>query len=193
MKTSDTLSQAAIGRALGISPASMTKCKHLGMPVHSVEAARAWRAANLDPGRVKGAWPAFCAALPELSLPDFLEAMGEPLDALLEPANLSVADVEAAGRLIDDALAQGNAYAVAVRTHQLREQLRTCNARLDPCLSLRVWLSLHGYRHAEESGFPNGTDMGQLSTGTANALDVACDWDDNALFGWPDGDGSDDD
>lgn len=37
------LSQAAIGRALGLSPASMTKLKKQGMPVDSVEAAQAWR------------------------------------------------------------------------------------------------------------------------------------------------------
>jgi hypothetical protein len=38
-----TLSQAAIGRALGLSPAAMTKLKKKGMPVDSVEAAQAWR------------------------------------------------------------------------------------------------------------------------------------------------------
>ncbi len=47
--TQTTPSQAAIGRALGISPASVTKCKGMGMPVHSVEAARAWREHNIAP------------------------------------------------------------------------------------------------------------------------------------------------
>lgn len=42
-------SQAAIGRALGLSPASVTKCKALGMPTDSVESARAWRQANIRP------------------------------------------------------------------------------------------------------------------------------------------------
>jgi len=37
------LSQAAIARALGLSGASITKLKKQGMPVHSVEAAQAWR------------------------------------------------------------------------------------------------------------------------------------------------------
>lgn len=37
------LSQAAIGRAMDLSPAAVTKLKKLGMPVHSVEAALAWR------------------------------------------------------------------------------------------------------------------------------------------------------
>jgi phage terminase Nu1 subunit (DNA packaging protein) len=40
------LSQAAIGRALGLSQASITKLKGQGMPVDSVESARAWRKAR---------------------------------------------------------------------------------------------------------------------------------------------------
>lgn len=39
-------SQAAIGRVLGLSAASMTKLKKQGMPVDSVESARAWRTAR---------------------------------------------------------------------------------------------------------------------------------------------------
>ncbi len=42
-------SQAAIGRALNLSPASVTKCKRMGMPVDSVDAARTWRAKNIAP------------------------------------------------------------------------------------------------------------------------------------------------
>ena len=40
------MSQAAIGRALGLAPATMTKLKGQGMPVDSVESARAWRTAR---------------------------------------------------------------------------------------------------------------------------------------------------
>ena len=39
-------SQAAIGRALNLSPAAITKLKKQGMPVDSVEAAQAWRMAR---------------------------------------------------------------------------------------------------------------------------------------------------
>ena len=42
------LSQAAIGRALGLSPASMTKLKKQGMPVDSVESAAEWRRRHLN-------------------------------------------------------------------------------------------------------------------------------------------------
>ena len=37
------LSQAAIGRAMNLSPPAITKLKKQGMPVHSLEAALAWR------------------------------------------------------------------------------------------------------------------------------------------------------
>lgn len=40
------LSQAALGRALGLSPSAVTKLKGLGMPVDSVASAQAWREAR---------------------------------------------------------------------------------------------------------------------------------------------------
>ena len=46
--TENALSQAALGRALGLSPAAITKLKGQGMPVHSIEAARAWREERLN-------------------------------------------------------------------------------------------------------------------------------------------------
>jgi hypothetical protein len=64
MKSSERIpSQAAIGRALGLSPASMTKYKQMGMPVDSVEAASTWRlrhvkiTAHKAPMRVAGKLP----------------------------------------------------------------------------------------------------------------------------------------
>lgn len=42
-KQEPTLSQAALGRLLDLSPAAITKLKLQGMPVHSLEAAQAWR------------------------------------------------------------------------------------------------------------------------------------------------------
>jgi anion-transporting ArsA/GET3 family ATPase len=40
------MSQAALGRALGLSPAAITKLKGQGMPVDSVASAQAWREAR---------------------------------------------------------------------------------------------------------------------------------------------------
>jgi hypothetical protein len=45
--------QAAVARELGISPAAITKLKAQGMPTHSADAARQWRAARLHPGRMR--------------------------------------------------------------------------------------------------------------------------------------------
>ncbi len=47
-KTGKTLSQAAIGRALGLAPSTMTKHKAAGMPMDSVESARAWHKAHTN-------------------------------------------------------------------------------------------------------------------------------------------------
>lgn len=43
------LTQAALARALGLSPAVVSRLRRRGMPVDSVEAAQAWRAANVRP------------------------------------------------------------------------------------------------------------------------------------------------
>jgi hypothetical protein len=56
------LSQRKLARALGISPAMVTKHKQIGMPTHSIGAACEWRRRNLDPGLVKNArQPIYCA------------------------------------------------------------------------------------------------------------------------------------
>ena len=47
-------SQNHLAQLLGISGAMASKCAKRGMPVHSVEAARAWRESHLDPARRKG-------------------------------------------------------------------------------------------------------------------------------------------
>ena len=52
---SKPLSQNAIGRALGLSSAAMTKLKKQGMPVDSVESAQAWRKARQNVAQRKPA------------------------------------------------------------------------------------------------------------------------------------------
>jgi len=47
------MSQAALGRALALSGAAITKLKKQGMPVHSIEAAQAWRIARQNIARRK--------------------------------------------------------------------------------------------------------------------------------------------
>jgi len=55
------LSQAAIGRALGLAPSTMTKHKAAGMPMDSVESARAWHKSHTNIAQRK---PASRAMLP---------------------------------------------------------------------------------------------------------------------------------
>ena len=62
-------SQAAIGRALNLSPASMTKLKKQGMPVDSVESAQAWRVARQNVAARKVAPPAVVANMASLPKP----------------------------------------------------------------------------------------------------------------------------
>jgi phage terminase Nu1 subunit (DNA packaging protein) len=47
------MSKRALARALGLSPSAVLKLEARGMPLDSVEAARAWRAVHLDPMRTK--------------------------------------------------------------------------------------------------------------------------------------------
>jgi len=58
------LSQAAIGRAMGLSKAAITKLKYQGMPVDSVESALQWRKANQNIAARK-ALPAGARAFPD--------------------------------------------------------------------------------------------------------------------------------
>lgn len=72
------MSQAALARALGLSAAMVSKLRQRGMPVDSVEQARAWRDANLDPmlvKRVRQANPDAGGAECPVSLPDHVRIM----------------------------------------------------------------------------------------------------------------------
>jgi hypothetical protein len=69
IRPAGTMSQAAIGRALGLSPAAMTKLKHQGMPVDSVEAAQAWREARQNVAARKPVPGASPAAVPLVRRP----------------------------------------------------------------------------------------------------------------------------
>ncbi len=77
-----TPSQAAIARAIGCAKSRITALKAQGMPVHSIEAAIAWRRTHLNPARTKPPPPAPpppSAAL--LTAQDLMEAAGLVLAA----------------------------------------------------------------------------------------------------------------
>lgn len=105
------LSEASIGRALGISPASVTKCKNMAMPVYSVEAARTWRHENITPTMHRYV-KYFAEAAPTephqsgavahaLGLMDIASAAltsGKPIDALVPTLRAALAAVPIADR-----------------------------------------------------------------------------------------------
>lgn len=99
---SRTPTMAEIGRALGLSRQAVHTLSRRGMPVHSVEAAHAWRLAHLDPARRK--------------------AGGDFDRELWVRQRLALAEslMGAAG----DALARGNESAFAVLVPSLREAMR---------------------------------------------------------------------
>lgn len=77
------MSQAAIARALGLSPALVCRYRKRGMPVDDPEAARAWHRANIVPkARATTAPP------PEQPEPAAAGAQGERLDLAQERALL---------------------------------------------------------------------------------------------------------
>lgn len=85
-------SQNAIGRALGLSSAAMVKLKKQGMPVDSVESARAWRQKNIsiaqrNPEPKPAPKPAPVPAPPPAPIepPDSFSAIG--MGTVTEPVN----------------------------------------------------------------------------------------------------------
>ena len=79
------MSQAAIGRVLGLAPATMTKLKGQGMPVDSVESARAWRVArqNIAQRKPEPVKPARSALVAPETPADAGRAGGEQLRDLI--------------------------------------------------------------------------------------------------------------
>lgn len=123
MKRSD------LAALLGISRGMLSRLESRGMPVHSLQAAAAWRQANLHPGRRK--------ALPGAS--------GQRIttdDALA----LALARVEAADMRLRDVLAQPGTDRAALQA-ELRAAMRAVpgRARADVELWLCCWIDLLGF------------------------------------------------
>ena len=98
---SRTPTMAEIGRALGLSRQAVHTLSRRGMPVHSIEAAHAWRLAHLDPARRKAG--------------DFDRELW-----IRQRLALAESLMGAAG----DALARSNESAFAVLVPSLREAMR---------------------------------------------------------------------
>jgi hypothetical protein len=144
------LSQAALGRALNLSGPAITKLKQQGMPVHSVEAAQAWRQARQNIAQRKRS-PVTVSQ--PAAAPSRLSADGVTFDewrtrrerAAALQSELDLA--EQAGRLVDvDELRQVLArhYAAA------RDIALSLGARLAPILAAETdQLTVHQLLDAE--------------------------------------------
>ncbi len=98
-------SQAAVARALGLSPAAISKLKKQGMPVHSAEAAQAWREARQSIAARKPL-PTLATPTPTPVAPSPQDHPGEDYDAArtrreIAEANLAeLKEAEQQGKVI---------------------------------------------------------------------------------------------
>ncbi len=135
------ISQSELARRLGISPPMVTKLKGQGMPVDSVEAADAWRRANVrtrtmaNGSTVMPLPPAPPPAPPDAGLPP---AAGQPVEDLWasrarkEAAEAALAELkleQERRRLVDRAAVEAEHAKFVVRC---REALLQVSARLAP-------------------------------------------------------------
>lgn len=198
------MQQKELANLLGVSPAIVSRHAKRGMPTDTLERAQRWRKRHLEPGRVKG----------NRFTPDH-DPAPEPLPSLPEPLPLpslpevwpGVLDfeIEAAGGLVDAALARGNPYGAAIRTWQLRDLMRQDPGNACPRLSVRVWLALLSFVLREDSAIRHALDLrarldpGEFGARVGGHWDAdevmlhACDFDDVAINGWPEYDDDEDD
>ena len=129
----NTLSQAALGRLLGLSPAAITKLKGQGMPVDSVEAAKAWREARLNVAARKPSPPP--PAFPPISGGDFGDEDFQMARTRREIAEANLAEMREAeleGKLIR---VEAIRAAWAKRISATRDALLQLPHRLAPVLA----------------------------------------------------------
>lgn len=132
-------SQAAIGRALGLSPAAITKLKGQGMPVDSVEAAQTWRLARQNIAARKP----LPADSPLAALPAIDRAPGQRADdeshdqarARRERAEADLAELKLAELRGELVRATAVRAAIARQAAGLREALLQMPSRLVPILA----------------------------------------------------------
>jgi len=195
------MQQKELAALLDISPAMVSRLARRGMPTDTLERAQRWRRRHLEPGRVKGNRAGTGPARAPSRAPQPRPAPARPV------AVVTVASLEAASDLLDGALNRGDQDAKDFRLQRLRELLAQSEPGAAPRLSLRVWVALLGYVMRDESDLWTAPDQGRYLTpgefgqrvcpanpwpASVTMFD-ACDFDGNSIFGWPDGDGADDD
>ncbi|CAG9932434.1 hypothetical protein [Candidatus Nitrotoga arctica] len=193
------MQQKELAKLLGVSTSIVSRHVKRGMPTDTIERAEKWRKRHLEPGRVKGT--RFTSIPNPAPTP---AKLASPPDAEFY---VSMANVEEVADLIDSALTRGNQDTAATRITQLRGLLRQIQNDASMRLSLRVWLALVDYMLHEEAEIRHAPDIWTpLTPGEFGAracpefpwpvqcvLYDACDWDDNAIHGYPEYPGDDDD
>jgi len=119
-----TLSQAAIGRVLGLAPSTMTKHKAAGMPMDSVEAARAWHKAHTNIAQRKPA-SRKVANMPEAQSQDFNRVGGDQFHEMIRAHEVRL-DGSALGEDFDTARTRekiATANLAEIEEAKLRETL----------------------------------------------------------------------
>lgn len=191
------MQQKELAAALGISPAMVSRLKKMKMPTDTVERAQRWRKRHLEPGRIKGArFDPKQATKPTAPKP------ATPDTAAAAVPGVSVADVEAAGAELDDALTTGDQAWADVMLQQVRDSLRQMGLEAEPRLSLRVWVALCDYVLMLDGVLERATNPAELLTPVQfckrwrpdqptyplqnhHILCHACDWHNYAINGWP--------
>lgn len=122
------LTQADIAAALQIDPAMVTRYKARGMPMHSIEAARAWKSRHVRP-RVN---PRACAAAEEsqASIPDYQLSKAVREAAEAQMAQLKLAEQKGEVIRVDAVRAR-----LANILSSTRDSLLQIPARLAPVLA----------------------------------------------------------
>jgi phage terminase Nu1 subunit (DNA packaging protein) len=130
------LSQAAIGRAMDLSPAAITKLKQQGMPVDSVESALAWRMARQNVAARKALPPAVQHMAPPRQ-PVVLsnDESHDQARTRREIAEANLAELKLAELQGDLVRAGAVRTAIAKRAAALREALLQMPSRLVPILA----------------------------------------------------------
>ena len=184
------MQQQELATLLGVSAGMVSRHVKKGMPTDTLERAEKWRRRHLEPGRVKGV-----RYEPKLIAKPTLLKPVSPARAVL---GVTVADVEVLADLTDAALTRGNQDVAETTVKQLRGLLKQIPDDASPRFTLRVWLALVIYLLHEEAEIRHAPDLGTLlNPGEFGArvclltwpahvvLFEACDWDDNAINGFP--------
>jgi phage terminase Nu1 subunit (DNA packaging protein) len=138
------MSQAALGRALDLSPPAITKLKKQGMPVHSVEAAQQWRRARQNVAQRKPEPPALQIRVPA---PPAVDSLPSPPPQFLndeshdaartrrEIAEANLAELKLAEQRGELVRAAAVRAALSKRAAALRESFLQLPARVVPLLA----------------------------------------------------------